>query len=70
MTTEPNSKLPLPVKVTAISFLLSDSAPSHAVLELRTGANPLRVFLTRTQLLDLAAKAQKAAGKIDSGYIP
>jgi hypothetical protein len=64
MNTTKSSKLPLPLEVTEILFLASDSAPSHAVLELRTSTNPFRVFLTKSQLQELASKAQIASAKL------
>jgi hypothetical protein len=65
MTYDPQSKLPWPVEVTDFAFLTSPAAPAHAVLEFQTAANPLRVFLTKRQIEQLAAKAKIAATKIE-----
>jgi hypothetical protein len=59
------SKLPLPVEVTEFKFHSSPAAPRHAVLEFRTAENPIRVFLTHTQIRELITKAQIAATKIE-----
>lgn len=64
MTQAPESKLPLPVEVRDFVFLSSPAAPTHAVLEFQTFANPIRVFLTKTQLTQLAQKAKTAADTI------
>jgi hypothetical protein len=66
MTSDPQSKLPLPVEVTGLDFLSSPAAPKVAVLEFRTLANPIRIFLTKDQLETLATKATIAASKIQS----
>jgi hypothetical protein len=64
MTRIPHSKLPVPVEVIAMDFLVSPNTPKHAVLELRTQANPIRVFLTRVQIEELVMKSMMAAGKV------
>jgi hypothetical protein len=66
MPSDRRSKLPLPVEVTGFEFLSSPAAPTHAVLEFWTEGNPLRVFLTKAQLQELASKAAIAAIKIQS----
>ena len=69
MTQDDLSKLPVPVEVTEILLRTSPSAPSHAVLELRTPANPIRVFLTKSQLEELASKARLAGAKLVDGQM-
>ncbi len=64
MTYDPQSKLPLPVEVLGIDFRKRKDIESHVVLELKTASNPLRVFLTKQQLQELASKAQIAATKL------
>jgi hypothetical protein len=55
------SKLPIPVEVVDFRFLISDTIPNHAVLEVDTSTNPVRVFLTQGQLDQLAAKVGSPA---------
>jgi len=62
--TESSSKFPIPVEVNNLKFLSSQAAPGHAVLELQTRGNPIRAFLTRAQIIELATKAKIAAPKI------
>jgi hypothetical protein len=66
MPSDRRSKLPLPVEVSGFEFLSSPAAPTHAVLEFWTESNPLRVFLTKAQLEQLASKAAIAATKIQN----
>lgn len=47
----------LPSHATSFQFLSSPVAPAHAVLEFKTETNPVRVFLDKHQLQDLAKKA-------------
>jgi hypothetical protein len=65
MTHNPRAKLPLPVEVTGLEFLSSPAAPRHAVLEFQTTENPVRLFLTLAQILELMTKAHRAAAKIE-----
>lgn len=64
MTYDPNAKLPMPVEVLEIDFRKKKDLDTHVVLEFRTGLNPIRVFLTKQQLEELAVKAQIAATKL------
>jgi hypothetical protein len=64
MTKSPQPKFPVPVEATNFVFLSSPAAPMHAVLEFHTATNPVRIFLTKPQLVLLAAKAAVAANKI------
>lgn len=64
MTSYHEPKLPMPVEVKGFQFLSSPAAPNYSVLEFQTPENPVRVFLTRAQMLELAAKAKAAATKI------
>jgi hypothetical protein len=55
-------KLPIPTEVSDLHFLRSDTLPpGYAVLELETGANPIRV-----QLEALVKHARITLAKIDS----
>ena len=64
MTYNSQSKLPLPIKALGMDFLTSKSSQTHVVLEFQTSSNPLRVFLSRQQLQELASKARVAATKL------
>jgi hypothetical protein len=57
------SKFPLPVQVTGFRFLTDPSRPTHAVLEIDTAANPLRVDFDKEQLEKLARDATLVAAK-------
>jgi hypothetical protein len=57
------SKFPLPVHATGFRFLTDPSLPTHAVLEVDTAANPLRVDFDKEQLEKLARDATLAAAK-------
>jgi len=60
------SKYPLPSEASDFRFLISDSAPGHAVLEFDTPSNPVRVFLSKEQLKRLVREAGITAAKMDS----
>ena len=51
------SKFPLPMHATGFRFLTDPSLPTHAVLEIDTVANPLRVNFDKEQLEKLARDA-------------
>jgi hypothetical protein len=57
------SKFPLPVQATGFRFLTDPLLPTHAVLEIDTAANPLRVDFDKEQLEKLARQATLAAAK-------
>jgi hypothetical protein len=61
------SKLPIPVEIVDIRFLISATAPDYAVLELDTSTNPVRVFLRQSQLDQLATQARITSVKLSSG---
>ena len=58
------SKLPIPVEVVNFRFLINDTVANHAVLELDTSTNPVRVFLTQDQLDHLATDAKITSNKL------
>ena len=58
-------KLPVPSEATDFRFLVSDNVPEHAVLESDTLLNPVRVFLSKTQIERLAIEAQITRKKMD-----
>jgi hypothetical protein len=60
------SKLPIPVEVLNFRFLIKDSVRSHAVLELDTSTNPVRLVLTQGQLNQLATDAKITSDRLSS----
>ena len=58
------SKLPIPVEVVSFRFLINDTVANHAVLELDTSTNPVRVFLSQDQLDRLATDAKITSNKL------
>jgi hypothetical protein len=64
MSSDPESKLPLPVEATDLAIRMNPSIATHAVLEFETATNPIRIFLTRRQLQKLARDAELAAAKL------
>ena len=58
MNRDQKSKLPLPVEASDFRFLVSASAPGHAVLEFDTPTNPIRVFLSKEQIERLETQAR------------
>jgi hypothetical protein len=64
MNRDLQAKMPLPVEVIEFDFLRNQQIASHVVLELRTATNPIRLFLTKSQLQELSSKAQIAASKL------
>ena len=64
MTDDHFSSYPIPVETTGFEFEIPEGAPTSAVLEFRTFSNPVRLFLTKYQVEQLAAKATEAASKI------
>jgi hypothetical protein len=58
------SKFPLPVHATGFRFLTDPSLPTHAVLEIDTAANPLRVDFDKEQLEKLARDAILAGRQV------
>jgi hypothetical protein len=64
MSSDPESKLPLPVEVTDLAIRKNPSIATHAVVEFVTAANPIRVFLTKQQLQKLSKDARVAAAKL------
>ena len=63
MKSSQSFRLP-PSQAMSFQFLSNPVAPAHAVLEFETETNPVRVFLDRDQLQDLAKKAATYATKI------
>ena len=64
MTNDPQSELPSPVEISGFDFLLSPVSRHHAVLEFRTASRPIRVLLTKSEILELVSKAGIAASKV------
>ena len=60
----PSSKFPLPIKATGFRILTSSSLPTHAILEIDTAANPVRIGLDKPQLKKLERLVGKAALRI------
>ena len=61
-------KYPVPSEASDFRFLTSASAPDHAVLEIDTPTSPIRLFLSRDQLEQLAVKAGIARAKIGKPF--
>lgn len=62
--THGSDRYPLPVRATGLRILTSDNLPEMAVLECDTEANPVRVWLDKEQLQQLARQAGLAAEKM------
>jgi hypothetical protein len=64
MNSDQTPKLPLPSEASDFRFLVSASAPGHAVLEFDTPTNPVRVFLSAGQIERLAVDARLTVAKL------
>jgi hypothetical protein len=60
----PSSKFPLPIESTGLRMLSSRALPTQAILEIDTAANPIRIWLDKSQLKKIERLAGIAASKI------
>jgi hypothetical protein len=59
-----STKLPVPIEIQDFRFWVSNVAPNFTVLEFDTVTNPIRVVLSREQLMRLAQEALTARARL------
>ncbi len=65
MVETPRTEPPAPLVVLGFDFVLGPTEQTYAVLEFQTAPNPIRLFLTHSQVNELAHKANLAAIRIE-----
>jgi hypothetical protein len=64
-TNSPASKLPEPIRATAVRFRRDPSYPTIAILEVDTATNPIRIALDKTQIAQLVAFGTRTASHME-----